>query len=67
MRIKIETDDEMEAKRLLKSNDMALFIFELVRNGWRRFKHTDYDYEKSWGVIHELLDEYDINIDEITQ
>lgn len=60
-------EDENEAKRLAKANDMAFFISELVLNGWRRFKHTDYDYLKSWDVISELLDEYGINVDDLNQ
>ena len=54
-----------EIKRLSKSTDMALFISELVNNGWRDFKHTDYDYSKAWGKIHELIDKYNINIEEL--
>ena len=54
-----------ELKRIAKSEDMALFIWELVNNGWRDFKHTDYDYQKSWGKIHELLDEYNIDVDDL--
>lgn len=67
MKITFETDDEMEAKRLLKSSDMACFIFELVNNGWRDFKHTDYDYQKAWGKINELLEEHNININELIE
>jgi hypothetical protein len=61
----VTTNDPSEAKRLAKADDMAAFIWQLVHNGWRDFKHTDYDYEKAWGKIHELLDEYSINIDDL--
>lgn len=67
MKAIFETDDPMEIKRLIKANDMASFIWELVHNGWRDFKHTDYDYEKSWGKIHELLQEYNIDIDNLIE
>ena len=59
------SDDPQEIKRLIKADDMAGFIWELVHNGWREFKHTDYEYEKAWDKIRELLDEYGINPDEL--
>ena len=65
MKFIIETEDETEMKRLLKSTDMASFIFELKYNAWREFKETDYDYTKAWNVINELLKEYNIDIDDI--
>jgi len=65
MKFKIETKDPMEAKRLSKADDMAGFIWELVNNGWREFKHTDYDYPKAWSKIHDLLDEYSLDIDDL--
>ena len=65
MEFNVKTTDEKEAKRLLKSTDMACFIFELVNNGWREFAETDYDYQKAWAKINELLEEYQINIDEL--
>jgi hypothetical protein len=66
-KITIETTDEKKAIRMLKADDMAYFIWELVHNGWRKFKHSeDYDYEPAWDRIHELLQEHNINIDELT-
>lgn len=65
MKTTFETEDKQTALRLAKADDMAGFIWELVYNAWRGFKHTDYDYEKAWDKINELLDEYDINIDEL--
>jgi len=61
-----ETEDEQEAKRIVKSLDMANFIWELVHNGWRDFKHTDYDYDPAWEKINQLLAEHNINIDDLT-
>lgn len=58
--------DEEQAKIYAKSQDMAFFIHELVYNGWREFKHTDYDYQKAWDKIHELLEQYHIVIDDLT-
>ena len=65
MKATFESKEPQEIKRLTKSTDMALFIWQLVHNGWRDFKHTDYDYEKAWNKIHELLDEYNIDIDDL--
>jgi len=65
MKVIFESEEEKEIQRLAKANDMAFFIWELVHNGWRDFKHTDYDYQKSWDKIHELLDKHNINIDRL--
>lgn len=65
MKAKFITKDEKEIKRIAKSTDMAIFIFELKNNLWRQFKHTDYDYHIAWDKINELLDEFDININEL--
>jgi len=54
-----------EIKRLSKVNDMASFIWELVNNGWREFKNTDYDYEPAWEKINKLLEEHGIDIEDI--
>jgi hypothetical protein len=67
MKAIFKSKDENEIKRIAKANDMASFIWELVHNGWRDFKHTDYDYQKSWDKIHELLEEYGIDIDDLTE
>lgn len=65
MKVIFESEEEQEIKRLAKASDMAMFIWELVHNGWRDFKHTDYDYQPYKDKIHELLEEYNINIDEL--
>lgn len=65
MKATFESKDSKEIKRLSKSDDMAIFIFELVYNGWRDFKHTDYDYQKAWDKINSLLEEHNIDIDDL--
>jgi len=67
MKTKFTSKDPIEIKRLAKANDMAMFIWHLVHNGWREFKHTDYDYERAWQKIHELLAEYNIDIDDLIE
>ena len=62
-------DDEMAMKRAMKSTDMAMFIWELKHNFWRKWKHDDTNfnldtYRESLG---ELVDEHNINIDELTE
>ncbi len=66
-KVTFESNDDLEIKRLSKANDMAAFIWELVHNGWREFKHTDYDYQKAWDKIHELLEQHDINVDALIE
>lgn len=48
MKAIFETEEPLEIKRVAKSADMAMCLFEIIHNGWRDFKHTDYDYQKSW-------------------
>ena len=67
MKATFESEDPKEIKMLSKSTDMALFIWELVHNGWRDFKHTDYDYQPAWDKIHSLLEEYNIDVDDLTE
>ena len=67
MKAKFTSKDPMEIHRLSKANDMARFIWELVHNGWREFKHTDYNYEKAWDKIHSLLEKYNINVDDLME
>lgn len=67
MKATFTSEDPQEINRLAKANDMTLFIWELVHNGWREFKHTDYDYEKSWNKIHDLLEQYKIDIDDLVE
>jgi hypothetical protein len=61
----IKVENEQELTKYIKAGDMACFICELVNNGWRDFKHTDYDYHKAWDKIYKLLEEHNINVDEL--
>jgi len=66
-KVTFETEDPQEIKRLAKADDMAFFIWELVHNGWREFKHTDYEYERAWDKIRHLLEEHNIDIDDLVE
>ena len=59
------SEDPKEITRWSKADDMANFIWELVMNGWRDFKHTDYDYEPAWKKIRDLLEEHRIDIEDL--
>jgi hypothetical protein len=65
MKAVFESEDPTEIKRLSKANDMSSFIWELVHNGWRDFKHTDYEWEKAWDKINSLLLEHGIDVDDL--
>ncbi len=67
MKATFESEDPTEIKRLAKSEDLAACLWEIVHNGWRVFKHTDYDYEKSWDKINEIISDFKINIDDLTE
>jgi hypothetical protein len=67
MRVTIKNVKQEEAIKMLMATRMSAFIWELVHNGWREFKHTDHDYERSWKKIHELLDEHGIDMSLINE
>jgi len=67
MKIIFETEDEQEAKRLAKANDMAAALWEIVHNVWREFKYSDYDYHPAWDKIRDVLDDHGINIDDLVK
>ena len=67
MEATFKSEDPKEILALANANNMACFIWELVHNGWRDFKHTDYDYERAWDKIHELLKEHNIDIDSMVE
>lgn len=65
MKATFTSDEEKEIKRLSKSLDMALFIFQLRHNS--RKYYFDEDGEKAWQRVCDLLEEYNINIDDIIE
>ncbi len=67
MKVTFESDDQTEIKRLAKSTDMALCLWEIIHNGWREFKHSDYDYEKAWDKIGNIISKHNIDIDDLVE
>lgn len=67
IQITFTVENSKDFKRLAKADDMASFIFELVNNGWREFKHTSYDYQPSWDKINSLLQEHNIIIEDLIE
>jgi hypothetical protein len=65
MKVKFESDDPIEIKRLAKANDMAYCLWEIANNGWREFKDTDIDYQRVWDVIHDIMVDNNINIEDL--
>jgi len=41
--------------------------WQIIHNGWKDFKHTDYDYQKAWDKIREILEEYNIDVDDLVE
>jgi hypothetical protein len=67
MKVAFKSNDPTEIKRLAKSADMAACLWEIVHNGWREFKHTDYDYQKAWDKIREIIYEHNIDVDDLIE
>lgn len=62
----IKVENEQELTKYIKASDMACFIFELKNNLWRKFKHTDYEYEPYKKAVIDLLDEFNLLDDNTT-
>ena len=65
MKATFETEDQQEALRIVKSLDMASFIFELTKNTFRHIEEITVDEVKE--KINELIERYGINIDELIE
>ena len=67
MIVTFKTNDPMEVKRLSKAGDMAFFIWELVHNFWRKWKHdeTDFNVDNYREELADLLTEHNIDIDDL--
>jgi hypothetical protein len=60
-------DEEIAMNRAMKSGQMASFIYELQHNFWRQWKHDDSDFNLDTyrEALNELLEDYNININEL--
>lgn len=63
-----DPEDEMALQRAMNSFDMALFIWEVLHNGKRRFKHSEnVDVDEIWEYLWELAREHKIDIDKLVE
>lgn len=70
-----EPDDVLSHKRFIQSNDMALAMWEFKNRLWRKLKHApdtmpDDEYKAIQNIqkeFFEVLEEYDLNIDNLVQ
>lgn len=67
MRVTITTEDEMEAKRLVKSFDMASVLFEIHNNLFRYFEDDECDHTAVFEKIGDIFEEHDIDVDELIE
>ena len=68
MKATITVEDDRELLRLTKSSDMAVCLWELKHNFWRKWKHSSKDItlDELTDAIADLLEEHNINPDELT-
>jgi hypothetical protein len=68
-----DRDDRMEFERMMKAKDMALMLWELDMNGYRKFtKYNDRQegayqegIEEVFEYIRELLKEHQIDVEQL--
>jgi hypothetical protein len=62
-------EDKIDHLRCVHSTDMAMFIWELKHNFWRKWKHdeTDFNLDNYKDALYELMQEYNINIDNLIE
>ena len=65
MKVTFETEDPKEIKRIMQADDLAFCLSKIVNNGWRQFKHSDYDYQPAWEAIDKIVKHYGIDLDDL--
>ena len=70
--LEFDTEDFEQKKELLravKADDMSMFIWELVHNFWRKWKHNESDFtlDNYKEELAELLIEYNIDIEDLAE
>jgi hypothetical protein len=63
MKVTFESEDTKEINRLTKSLDMALALFEITHNLFRRVEHNAEIAEE----INRILEDYNINLNELIE
>jgi division protein CdvB (Snf7/Vps24/ESCRT-III family) len=61
MKVTFESEDRLEINRLAKSLDMALALFEISHNLFRKIEHNAEIAEE----INGILEDYNINLNEL--
>ena len=62
MKITIEPEDKVEAKRVLKSLDLCLAIFDIQNKIRRMEKDDNLNFEILVDAINEILEDHSIDI-----
>jgi hypothetical protein len=65
MKVTFESEDRLEINRLAKSLDMALALFEITHNLFRRIE-SDSDIDIAF-EIHVILEDNGINLNELIE
>ena len=61
-------EDVKALQRAMYSLDMANFIFEVLHNGKRRFKHSEeIDLDEIWQYLWEVAADHKIDIDNLIE
>jgi hypothetical protein len=68
-----DSDDRMEFERMIKAKDMAMMLWELDMNGYRKFTKYNERQEEAYqeGIeevfeyIRDLLQQHQINVEDL--
>ena len=64
MKVTFESEDRLEINRLAKSLDMACALFGIKHNLFRKTESNDIDIVEE---INQVLDDYNINLDDLIE
>jgi len=69
MNYTITTNDLQEAKQLVKVSDMALLLWELKHNFWRKWKHDESEFtlDNYKDELADLFYEYHVDVDDLSE
>lgn len=63
-----DPEDEQALQRAMNSLDMALYIWEILHNGRRRFEDSEnLDIHDVWEYLWEELKDHKIDIDKLIE